>query len=222
MALISLRVPQYFFKKKQMISNFKSIILFAYLLNFVAAIVIGSVFKPWDGESQTGVGDGESQTSKGNGRVLLSGVWGGILSVFKSDTFTCTTSSPDCCWVWKVRESMNLSLTGASATNATSCCSLGGITCQEETSATDSNVVSQGFFGSHFKSKGVAEFFKSKGDAEKSEESHIKGIGLASYDLGVGNFKNSKTSVTVFDLGSKNITGPIPAEIGNLKSLTTL
>ena len=84
------------------------------------------------------------------------------LKASQPPAITCTSSSPDCCWVWRVRELMKLSLTGASGTSTTSCCIPSiGITCEGK-------------------------------------------------------------SVIRWDVSFKGVTGPIPAEIGNLVNLKGL
>ena len=74
---------------------------------------------------------------------------------------SCTPSSPDCCWVWKIRELGGHSMTGYSS-KADSCC--------------------------------------------------LSSIGV----------KCSGNSVTEIRFPFQRVAKPIPAEIGNLKSLTYL
>ena len=41
---------------------------------------------------------------------------------------TCTSSSPDCCWVVRIRQLMGKT-TSVSPTSSTACCSMAGVTC---------------------------------------------------------------------------------------------
>lgn len=63
------------------------------------------------------------------------------------EAITCDSTSPECCWAWRIREQMKLDITGFSTTNATSCCSAAyGITCNGNT-VTSFNVAGKGISG---------------------------------------------------------------------------
>ena len=86
-------------------------------------------------------------STESNSNVKLLIALTALVSSAQAQAITCTTSSPQCCWVWRVRELMKLSTTGASATSTTSCCSLSGITCSGAL-VTRFNVASKGITGS--------------------------------------------------------------------------
>ena len=68
--------------------------------------------------------------------------------VSTTQAITCNSSSPQCCWVWRVRELMKLSLSGASTTIPTSCCQQSlGIACVG-TSVVAFYISNQGLTGS--------------------------------------------------------------------------
>lgn len=51
-----------------------------------------------------------------------------LFSRTDAQTISCNSRSPNCCWVWRIREIMKLSLAEYSTID-TSCCSVSGLQC---------------------------------------------------------------------------------------------
>ena len=54
---------------------------------------------------------------------------------------SCSSTSPQCCWVIRIYELMKLTSTGLSRTSYTSCCGMTGVTCSGSGSSTIVKVV---------------------------------------------------------------------------------